>query len=271
MLNQFVHGLLTFSLFAIPQPQAQSTQSTSELAQVVEAPMRRIDPPPRSASVEVLEAQGDSLRGQKDFLDAVDYYRAALAKAPKEGPLWNKMGITELLSQRYAEAKRDFERSIHLDRQSSDAYNNLGVIFYLQKKYKNAIREYDLAIQIQPESASYYSNLGAAYFSKKEFEEATHAYSHAVQLDPTVFERTSHTGIAAQMSSPEDRAHFEYVLAKLFAKEGDSDRSLEYLKKALEEGYKEINDVYKDPEFQTLRSDARFTQLMAARPPAIPE
>ena len=194
-----------------------------------------------------------------------------MGKAPKESRLWNKIGITELLSQRYAEAKRDFERSLHFEHQSPDARNNLGVIFYLQKKYKNAIREYERAIQLQPTSASFYSNLGAAYFSKKEFEEATRAYSQAVELDPTVFERSSHSGIAAQMSSPEDRAHFEYVLAKLFAKQGDSDRSLEYLRKAMEEGYKQIDDVYKDPEFEGLRSDGRFTQLMAARPPAIPE
>jgi len=268
MRNQFLLSLLTFSLFALPKLQAQSS---SELAQVVEPPMRRVELPSQTASAQELEAQADSLRGQKDFLDAIDYYRAALAKAPKDGQLWNKIGITELLSQRYAEAKRDFERSLHFEHQSPDARNNLGVIFYLQKKYQNAIREYERAIQEQPESASFYSNLGAAYFSKKEFEEATRAYSQAVQLDPTVFERSSHSGIAAQMSSPEDRAHFQYVLAKLFAKQGDSDRSLEYLKKAMEDGYKQIDDVYKDPEFEGLRSDGRFTQLMAARPPAIPE
>lgn len=268
MRNRWFLSLLILSLLTVPDLRAQSS---SELAQVVQAPVRLAEPPLASASVQELEDKADYLRSQKDFLDAVDYYRAALAKAPKDSQLWNKIGITELLSQHYGEAKKYFERAIHLDRESADACNNLGVIFYLERKYKGAIREYEHAIQLQPSSASFYSNLGAAYFSKKEFEEATHAYNHALQLDPTVFEHSSHSGISAQMSSPEDRAHFEYVLAKLFAKQGDSDRSLEYLRKAMEEGYKQIDDVYKDPEFQGLRSDARFTHLMAARPPAIPE
>jgi len=77
--------------------------------------------------------------------------------------------------------------------------------------------------------------------------------------------------VTAQLASPEDRAHYDYVLAKLYAKTGNLDRSLVYLGRAMEEGYKGINDVYKDQEFAGLRKDPRFTQLMTDRPPAIPE
>jgi len=268
MSRRVIFCLLTLCLFAA---RSLRGQSNSEMVQVIPPPMRQATPPLASSSAQELESRGDDLRAQKDYLDALDYYRAALAKNPKDGPLCNKTGITELMLQRYRDARKDFERAIRADRQLADARNNLGVIFYLEKKYKRAISDYEAAIKLQPESASYYSNLGAAYFSRKEFEEATRAYSQAVRLDPTVFERTSHNGIAAQMSSPEDRAHFQYVLARLFAKEGDSDRSLQYLKRAMEEGYKGIDAVYKDPEFEKLRSDVRFTQLMAARPPGIPE
>ena len=175
------------------------------------------------------------------------------------------------MMQRYREAKKSFEQAVKIDHKFSSAYNNLGVIYYLEKKYGKAIKQYEKAIKLRQDAASYFSNLGAAYFSKKELEKAIAAYTEAMRLDPDIFERTSHTGVQAQMSSPENRAHFNYVMAKLFAKEGNSDRSLQYLRKALEEGYKGINEVYKDAEFAGLRKDPRFTELMAARPQAIPE
>jgi len=262
------YPLLVVALLLLPSVAAQSKPET---VQVTPPLVRHAERPSPAASRVELEQRGDELRAEKSYLDALDFYRAAMAKGQSDAALWNKSAITELFLQRFKDARKELEHATHLDPGFGDAFNNLGVVFYLQRKYANAIKWYDKAIQIRPDSASYYSNLGAAYFSKKDFEKATFAYNRAVQLDPAVFENSSHVGIAAQMSSPEDRAHFEYVLAKLFAKQGDSDRSLLYLKRALEEGYKGIDNVYKDPEFAHLRSDARFTQLMADRPTAIPD
>jgi len=239
--------------------------SRSEQVQVTPPLMRTIDPPAPDATVENLEAQADQLRSSKLYLDALDYYRAALAKQQASASLLNKIGITELMMQRYREARKSFERSIKVDRQAANAYNNLGVVFYEEKKYGAAAKEYHKAIALDASSASFFSNLGAALFSKKEFVPAVVAYQHALELDPEVFERTSRGGVQAQLPSPEDRAHYDYTVAKLYAKMGFSDRSLEYLKKAQEEGYKELKNVYKDVEFAELRKDKRFTELMTAK------
>jgi len=233
--------------------------------------MRRTDPPSPTASAEELEIRADELRAEKSYLDALDYYRAALAKKPNSPEIYNKAGIAELMTQHYKEAGKDFVRAIRGDHGNANAYNNLGVIEYETKKYGQAIKLYKHAIEIQADSASFFTNLGAAYFAKKDFVGASTAYAQALQLDPNVFDRTSHSGVSAQLASPADRAHYDYVLAKLYAKIGSAERSLEYLKKAMEEGYKNVNDVYTDPEFAMLRKDTRFTQLMAAKPQAIPE
>jgi tetratricopeptide (TPR) repeat protein len=253
-------------------PFALAQQSNRELVQVIPPSIHRAEPPSPNATVAELEDMADQFREEKDFLDAIDYFEAAIRKDPKNAKLYNKVGITDLMMQHYREAKKNFDRALKLDHAFSDAYNNYGVEEYEQRRYTKAIKMYDTAINLKPEIASYYANLGAAYYAKQEWQLAGTAYGRALQIDPTIFERTSHTGVAAQVPpSMEEKAHFDYMVAKLFAKQGDSDRSLSYLERAMEEGYKSINDVYKDPDFEHLRSDARFTQLMAKRPPAIPE
>ena len=233
--------------------------------------MSQVQPPSKDASANELEKRGDELRAEKAYLDSLDYLRAALAKSPNNAPVLNKIGIVELMLQRYRDAAKDFEKALKKDRKFAEAYNNLGVVQYERKKYGAAVKQYKKAIELSPDSASFYSNLGAAYFARKDFERASEAYTQALRLDPMIFEHTSHTGIAAQMASPEDRAHYDYVVAKLYAKMGDSDQSLQYLRKALEDGYKAVNDALTDPEFAELRKDARFVDLMKARPVAIPE
>ncbi len=257
-------------LSLIPAPVGIAQASTTDQIQIA-PPMRQMQSPPKDASAAELEKQGDELRSKKEYLDAIDYYKAAQAKAPESASVANKMGICELMLQRYKEAGKEFEQSIKKDRKLAEAYNNLGVVDYERRKYGAAIKQYKKALEIDPDSASFHSNLGAAYFARKEFEHASQSYAEAVRLDPEIFEHTSHTGIAAQMASPEDRAHYDYVIAKLYAKMGDRDRSLQYLRKAMEDGYKGVNEVYTDPEFAELRKDARFADLMKAKPPAIPE
>ena len=257
--------VLAFSLTSFAQV------SHSEQVQVAPPLLRSIDPPKADATVTDLESQADLLRVEKLYLDAMDYYRAALNKEPKSARLLNKIGITDLMMQRYSQAKKNFDQSIKADHKFADAYNNLGVVYYEERKFSAAVKQYRRAIAIEAGAASFYSNLGAALFSKKEFEPAVQAYQRAMELDPDVFERTSRGGVQAQLPSPEDRAHYDYTVAKLYAKMGFSDRSLEYLRKAMEEGYKDLKNVYKDTEFAGLRKDKRFTDLMAAKAPALPD
>src|SRR5205085_3982218 len=149
--------------------------------------------------------------------------------------------------------------------------NNLANVNYIPHDYGKAIKNYQKATSISSNAASYYSNLCAAYSGKKEFEKAAINYSKALELDPDVFERSSRAGVQAQLPSPQDRARYDYVLAKLYAQRGVADRSLHYLKKAMEDGYKDIANVYKDHEFSGLRKDPRFAELMAAKTVPIPE
>jgi tetratricopeptide (TPR) repeat protein len=247
-----------------------SLQAASSLPPQVENAVKVPQPAP-GASVEQLVERGDALRAEKASSGALEYYRAALAKTPDSASLHNRIGIVEIELSQWKRSIRELELAIKADPQFADAYNNLGVDYYELKKSGKAISLYKKALRLQGDEASFYNNLGAAYFERKEFEKAADAYSKALQLDPDVLEHSSRTGVVDQLPSPADRARFDYAMAKLYARMGSTDHSLEHLRRALEEGYKHINDVYKDEEFAALRKDPRFSQLMAKRPAALPE
>ncbi len=221
----------------------------------------------QTAQVSAAESmdRGDLLKAKKDYAGALQQYRAALDKAPKDPVIWNKIGITYLQLLDYGQAKASFEKARKLNRDYAEAYNNLGVVAYIRKDYKKAIRHYEKALALKEDSAAFHSNLGAAYFSHRKFPDAMRQYARAYELDPTIFERTSTGGVAAHLASPEDRAHYAYVLAQLYAKSGDFERALQQLKSAKENGYERLKDVYSDEAFAGLRKDPRFADLMGPK------
>jgi len=236
------------------------------------APPTQVTPPPvpdGSASAATLEQEGDQLRAQKRYLDSIDYYNVAMKKQPSS-LLWNKIGMAYLLMQRPDQAAKAFDRAIKLDKKDPAAYNNRGYVEQMKRKYDKAIVYYKKAIVLRTDDAVFYYNMGACYFGKHDYPEAAKQFQAAFELDPNIFVRASKTGVMAQATSPDDRAAFSFLVAKMYAQAGDFDHSLEYLRKAMEDGYKHINDVYTDKEFATLRTDKRFEALMAQRPQAIP-
>jgi len=229
--------------------------------------VQRVDPPSPSASLAELEQQGDVLRSQKDYLDALDYYRAAMQKADS-AVLHNKIGVSLLLLKRDAEARREFERSIRMDGKYPEAHNNLGAVHYQMKEFGSAIKEYRKAIKLNQQSASFHSNLGTAYFSRREYDKATKEYVRAMQLDPAIFEHQSAGGVSVKLISSTDLGHYHYVLAQMYGHRGDAEMCRLYLSKATEEGYPFVKDALKDNEFAGLRKDPDFVVFVRSLKPS---
>jgi tetratricopeptide (TPR) repeat protein len=251
LLFAIIAALILFCGTASPQLSKPSTE------QVV------VPPPPPGASALELEETADMLRARKDYSQALAYLRAAIRDDPKNAILFNKCGIVEIQLNDTSAARKDIKKALKLNPDYAEARNNLGVTYYMDRNYKKAIGEYEKAIKLRGNMASFYANLGAAWFARKKVDLAMEQYTRALQLDPGILLRTAQGGVAARIASPEDRAYYNYVLAKLFAKHGDVEQSIEFLRRAREQGYAHLQDVYKDPEFAFVRLDPRFTDMMA--------
>lgn len=260
----------------VQQPSAQPQQSAQQpsLPQPSAAPadsasVPPVPPPPENATGAELELQGDSLRAQKDYLDSIDYYRAAIRKNDS-AVLHNKVGICLLLLRRDPEARREFQQSLKLDKNYSEAYNNLGALYYNSRKYGPAIREYKKAIKLNEENASFHSNLGTAYFSQKDFDRATKEYQRAMKIDPGIFERSPSGGVSVKLVTSNDLGHFHYVMAQMYGQHGDLEHCRYYLSKANEEGYP-IKSALHDDEFAGLRKDPNFVVFVRSLKPPAPD
>lgn len=207
--------------------------------------------------------RGDLFMARKMYREAIDAYREGAAKS---AVLRDKIGIAYHQLGDLNAALKNYRSAIKLDPKYADAINNVGTVFYAQKKYKSAISRYRKALILTPDSASIWSNLGTAYYARGRYTEMSEAYGKALQLDPQVFE--SHNAVGTEMldRSITDKARYHFEMARIYAHAGNNDMALQYLRRSLEEGFKDREKLDKAPEFAGLRELQAFKDLMALEP-----
>ena len=217
----------------------------------------------QSAEKVTPEMRGDIYMAKKMYREAADAY---LEGAKTDAILLNKTGIAYHQMLDLKTAKKYYELSIKAKPTYAEAINNLGTVYYAEKSYRRAINQYKKALRYSPESASMYSNLGVAYFARKDYKDASLAYQKALSLDPDVFETRNSRGVLLQERNVEERAKFHFYLAKNYAQAGQNDRAMQYIRKAIEEGFKEKKKFLEDKDFAKIRELPEFKELMALEP-----
>jgi tetratricopeptide (TPR) repeat protein len=210
-----------------------------------------------------VETRGDIFMARKMYREAIDVFREDKSKDPV---VLNKIGIAYHQMQQLDNARKSYEQAVRLKPGYAEAINNLGTVYYAKKSFGKAVRYYQRALKYAPKSASIYSNLGTAYFARKKYKEAMETYQIALKLDPNVFETHGSYGVLLEERNVEERAKFHFHMAKLYAQSGRNDLSLQYLRKALEEGFKDKKKIEEDPDFQTLRDLPEYKELLALEP-----
>ncbi len=252
---------------------AQSNSVQSPVLQAVaKKDVRTLTGPVQEAAqspAKKAEETGDLEMARKNFLEAIDSYQEAVRLRPNNSIAWNKMGIAHHQLMQLGEAKKCYEKAVKLNRKYAEAINNLGTIYYTAKNYSKAIRYYKQALALAPDTASVYSNMGTALFSRKQYPEAIVAYQKALELDPGVFDHHNSYGVLLQERTVQDRGMFNFILAHTYAANHNQERALEFLKKAMEEGFHEPKKIYDDPAFAELVKTEPFLELMKNPPVAI--
>jgi tetratricopeptide (TPR) repeat protein len=257
-------GLFLFASFAPlaaqqPAPAQPRTVSPSQPGNAAPASLS-----PKEMMVERAKLQ----MAEKRYEAAIQTYQELLKSDPKNAPFMNMIGIAYLNLSNYGQAKKYFSRSSKADKMFSSAVNNLGMVYYHQKNFRRAIREYQKAALIDPSQAGTHANLGFAYYNSKKFAEAAMEFQKALELDPTIFERNDRVGTMVQDRSVSNHGLFFFTMAKVYAQKGDAAHCAEYLRKSLDEGYKDIGKVKTDPAFKDVINDPVVQAVLVLISPA---
>lgn len=210
-----------------------------------------------------IEQRADIYMARKMYREAAELY---VSIRPATHISLNKAGIAHHQVGDLDGARRFYDRAIRMKKDYAEAHNNLGAVWYAKRSYRRAENQYKKALKLAPMSASMHSNLGTAYFARKKYQQASESYARALELDPEVFEHRSGQGTLLQERTVEERAKFNFYLAKTYAKAGVTDRALLYIRKALEYGFKDRKRFLTDEDFASLHALAEFTDLMASEP-----
>jgi tetratricopeptide (TPR) repeat protein len=207
------------------------------------------------------EEKGDLDRLHTNYGSALSHYGSALRVNPNSPDLNNKMGIAELQLKQRAQARKYFLRAQKLNPQFFAPLNNLGVLDLLDTRYKSSISYFKQALALDETNAHTHLNLANAWMGLGEVDHAMTEYARALELDADVLSATPE-GTIAQVQSPEQRARISFLIAKSYAKRGNLDGALEYLRRAKEGHYPEMSSVYKDPVFTALWDDPRLAKIV---------
>jgi tetratricopeptide (TPR) repeat protein len=218
------------------------------------------------------EQMADLYMARKEYREASQVYKRLADQNPQNAVYLNKLGISLHQQAALGPALKYYERAVKVDPTYADAENNIGTIYYQRKKYNKAIKAYQKAIAIRNDMPVLYSNLAYAYFEDKKYEQAIVSFRQALALDPQLFERNgSRTGSVLQDRTVGDRGKFYFLLAKSFAEAGNLDRCLIYLRKAKDEGYKELAAIKMDPSFAAVIKNPEIQEILAPRPEDNPQ
>jgi tetratricopeptide (TPR) repeat protein len=103
--------------------------------------------------------------------------------------------------------------------------------------------------------------MGACLFDMKRYDEAIKATQHAIEIDPKILDRATGFGTLIQTSRRSDPM-VSFYYAKIYAAQGEKERAISYLNRALDEGFEEYDKIKKEPAFTVLAAEEGYVKLL---------
>ena len=179
--------------------------------------------------------------------------------------------------RRFDEAILHMKRAVELDPLSPALHTDLGKILYSAGQHDQAMEQYRKALELNPNYFGAHHHLANSYLAERRYEEAI-AEAEKMSANATS-EGSGRPFLGYTYAVAGKRAEAEKILdelkerskqrhvnpaefALIYTGLGDKDRAFEFLQKEYEENQRLPAFINVLPEWDSLRSDPRFTDLL---------
>ncbi len=97
-----------------------------------------------------LSDEGDKLRNEKRYGEALARYKAAAEREPSQAPFFSSIGHVHLIRKDYAAAEDSLRKAIRLDDEFFEPHLLLGALHYEKNEYRAAIPELSRSMDLLP-------------------------------------------------------------------------------------------------------------------------
>ena len=177
---------------------------------------------------------------------AITEFQNALASDPNYFPARLNLAFAYEKAGRIEEGIAAYRAAIEAQPKNFYAHNNLGVLYDKKEQYGLAIAEFQSALEIEPGNSTALKNLENARKSLAVVKEREAQIARAEK--------------EAQARPQDPRA--AYQVARLHAVYGNKELALQWLGKAVRQGYRDLTDMKVDPAFQSIREEREFGLLL---------
>ncbi len=170
------------------------------LLQGTESQISQVNPTSISSSptpdnAESYYQQGNALREQGKFAEAIAAYNQAIQLKPDLAEAYNNRGSSKADLEDKKAAIEDYNQAIKLKPDFALAYSNRGLTHYELGDAKTAIEDYNQAIKLKPDLALAYSNRGYAHYKLGNTQAALEDLNQAIKLKPDLANAYNGLGI----------------------------------------------------------------------------
>lgn len=207
-----------------------------------------------------------------DYTKALDYCNQAIALDSTDMDCMSLKASILDNAGKNDEAIKVLDDYIALNPESPGSYAGRGLLKYHSGDFEGALEDYTMGITLEPEGGDIYALRGLLYQMKGDTAAANEDFRQTVRLDsvpgesPYSFYAYYYLGNKDKatdvLKALEKGGKEDYNVACFYAIMGEKDKSISYLRKALEDGYRNFGQIKRDHDFDNIRSSAEYVSLI---------